>query len=174
MARSAAVGSALSLRALMVDDLLRARAVDTRVPRTILMLVLTTLFGWMVLRLLGQSRVDWADAVVLVGAYCAIRTVLAIFDLMQRGASGRTGPLTRLLQHFAERAFALPSATAIAGLGQEVASLGFGAAIEIWLASPDDWGWRDQYGERIADEAALDPMFSNWLVEHERCKHGGA
>ena len=162
-----ALGSALSLRAVMVDDLLRARAVDTRVPRTILMLVLTTLFGWMVLGLLGQSRVDWADAVVLVGAYCAIRTVLAIVDLMQRGAAGRTGPLTRLLQHFAERAFALPSATAIAGLGQEVASLGFGAAVDIWVASPDDWGWRDQHGVRIADDNALDPMFSNWLVEHD-------
>lgn len=162
-----ALGSALSLRALMVDDLLRARAVDTRVPRTISMLVFTTLFGWMVLRLLGPSRVGWADAVALVGAYCAIRTALAIVDLMQRGASGRTGPLTRLLQHFAERAFTLPSATAIAGLGQEVASLGFGAAIDIWIASPDDWGWRDQHGERIADDVALNPMFSNWLVEHD-------
>ena len=162
-----ALGSALSLRALMVHDLLRARAVDTRVPRTISSLVLTTLFGWMVLRLLGPSRVAWADALALVGAYCAIRTVLTIFDLMQRGGAGRTGPLTRLLQHFAERAFALPSPTAIAALGQEVASLGFGVAVEIWLASPDDWGWRDQYGQRIADQAALDPMFSNWLVEHE-------
>ncbi len=162
-----ALGSALSLRALMVDDLLRARAVDTRLPRTISMLVLTTLFGWVVLRLLGHSRVGWADAVALVGAYCAIRALLAIVDLMQRGAAGRTGPLPRLLQHFAERAFTLPTVIAIAGLGQEVASLGFGSAIDIWIASPDDWGWRDQHGTRIADDAALDPMFSNWLVDHE-------
>lgn len=162
-----AVGSALSLRALMVDDLLRARAVDTRVPRTISMWVATTLFGWMVLRLIGQPRRIWGDALALVGAYCAIRTLLAVIALMQRGAAGNLGPLARLLQHFTDRAFALPSATAIAGLAQEVASLGFGATIDVWIASRHDWGWSDQAGERLGDAQAVDPMFANWLVEHE-------
>jgi serine phosphatase RsbU (regulator of sigma subunit) len=168
-------GSVLSLRALIVEDVLRARAVDTTLPRTIATWLATAFFGWVLLTLLGEygsknhsiGAVPWAVGIVLVAAYCSVRIAMAIVFLILRGGRVRIGPLDRLLQHFVDRAHGLHRHTDIANLGQEVATLGYGAPISIWVASRVDWSWSNSAGKRITDVDQLNPMLINWLIEQD-------
>jgi len=159
------LGSVLVARALVVEDLLRVRAVDTTAPTLILHFALALGLGWIALRLLGPSP-WWLVTCVLVLCFAGARTTLAIIGLINRGTRGDTGTLDRLLGQLVTRARPLESEPEIAKLAADVIELGLGVRVEILIAAEEDYGWTTADGTKLADDAAPDPLLGGWLAEH--------
>jgi serine phosphatase RsbU (regulator of sigma subunit) len=161
------VGSVLVARALVVEDLLRVRAVDTTAPRIVLHLASAILLGWVALHLLGDAP-WWMVTLVLAVSFMSVRVTLAVIALIARGARGSEDTLDRLLGQLTARARPLEKEPAIATLGVDVIELGVGVRVEIMIAASDDYGWTTGAGDEIADDAAPDPLLGAWLAEHAR------
>lgn len=159
-------GSLLVVRALVVEDLLRVRAVDTAAPRLVLLFAAGVVVAWLALSALG-SRTDiawWGTTATLVLSFIGVRITIAVIALVNRGARGE-GPLDRLLAQLVGRARTLASEGEVARLALDIVELGLGVRPDILLAAAEDWGWTTAAGERIADERAPDPLIAGWLAE---------
>lgn len=162
------IGSVLVARALVVEDVLRARAVDTTAPQLVLHLALAILLGWVSLQLLGDHTLWWITAIVLTIAFACVRVMVATTGLINRGAREREGTLDRLLGQLVARARPLESEPQIAQLAIDVVELGLGVRPDALLAASEDYGWTKASGEKLADDAAPDPLLGAWLGEHRR------
>lgn len=161
------IGSVLVARALVVEDLLRVRAIDTTAPRIVLHLAAAALLGWVVLRLLGTAP-WWLATLVLAVSFAGVRIALAVIALIARGARGSDDTLDRLLGQLVARTRSLDREPEIATLATDVIELGVGARVEVLLATSDDYGWTAANGDKLPDEAAPDPLLGSWLAEHGR------
>ena len=159
------IGSLLLVRALVVEDLLRVRAVDTRAPLLVLHAAASLGLGWFVLESLGERFPWWVRAITLGLVFASVRASVATIGLVNRGARGGEGPLERLLAQLVGRARTLVEAPAIARLAIDIIELGVGVRASVLLASEADWGWTDHTGARLADEQAPDPFLVAWLAE---------
>jgi serine phosphatase RsbU (regulator of sigma subunit) len=159
-------GCLLVVRALVVEDLLRVRAIDTTAPRLVVHFAAAALLAWLSLTQLGPRAPAWAVAVGLGFALAGVRAAIAMFGLVTRGGRGREGPLDRLLAQLVTRARALTQPPEIATLAGDIVHLGVGTTPTVLLAAEADWGWTDAAGARLADAAAPDPLFTGWLAEH--------
>lgn len=160
------IGSLLVLRALIVEDLLRVRAVDTTAPLLVLLFACALLLGWVVLEQLGSPLPWWGVALALAMSFGAVRAAVATVMLVQRGGRQGEGPLERLLAQLVGRARAMTRAPPIAQLAIDLVELGIGVRPQVMLAAEEDWGWTRETGERLDDEAAPDPLLMSWLAEH--------
>ena len=158
-------GCLLVVRALVVEDLLRVRAVDTTLPLLVVHFVVAVVIAWLSLAQLGPHPRAWAVALVLSFAFVFVRATVSTVALVTRGARGE-GPLQRLLAQLVTRTRELTYPPAIAELTVDIVHLGVGATPTVLLAAEDDWGWTDPAGERLPDAAAPDPLLAGWLAEH--------
>ncbi len=168
------IGSLLVVRALVVEDLLRVRAVDTAGPTLVLHIAGAILLAWIVLSLLPPDPAWWVVTVVIAIAFSGVRTMVATVSLINRGARRTESPLDRLLAQLVERARAQSDARVIAGLAVDIVQLGVGIRAGVLLAAEEDWGWTTEAGERLADERAPDPLLASWLVEYRGGQGGTA
>jgi serine phosphatase RsbU (regulator of sigma subunit) len=159
------IGSLLVVRALVVEDLLRVRAVDTTAPALVLYFAAGALLAWVALAALPWPAPWPLTALVLVLCFAAVRIAVATMALVTRGARGGEGPLDRLLAQLVGRARNLAAPPAIAELAIDVIELGLGVRPHVLLASQDDWGWSTEAGERLDDERAPDPLIASWLAD---------
>src|SRR5213078_2609799 len=90
------IGSLLVVRALIVEDLLRVRAVDTAAPLLVVHFAGGTLLGWVTLSLLPHDAPWWMLATVILISLIGVRLVVTTFALIDRGARHGGGPLERL------------------------------------------------------------------------------
>ena len=160
----AGIGSIFVLRALVVEDLLRARAVDTTAPRLALHLAAAVLAGWVALRMIGGAP-WWLATIVLALSFATVRILLAVIGLINRGARTSETALDRLLGQLVSRARPLESEPDIAKLAADVIELGIGVRPEVLLAAAEDYGWTTAAGDKLADDAAPDPLLGGWLAE---------
>jgi serine phosphatase RsbU (regulator of sigma subunit) len=159
------IGSLLMVRALIVEDLLRVRAVDTTAPQLVLYFATGALLAWVALaELVAPTPWPLTAAAVLL-CFAAVRVSIATIALVARGARSGEGPLDRLLAQLVGRARGLASPPAIAALAIDVVELGLGVRPRVLLASSDDWGWSSETGERLDDARAPDPLLVTWLAE---------
>ncbi|MEJ7601826.1 MAG: SpoIIE family protein phosphatase [Kofleriaceae bacterium] len=159
------IGSLLVVRALVVEDLLRVRAVDTTAPVLVVHFAGGILLAWVTLSQLGPALPWWGVVLVLVLSLVGARTSIATVALINRGGRGGEGPLERLLAQLVTRSRSLTAEPAIAKLALDIAELGVGVKPRILLATEEDWGWTSETGERLADELAPDPFLVGWLAE---------
>lgn len=159
------IGSLLVVRALVVEDLLRVRAVDTTAPLLVVHFVGGVLLGWIALVQLGPEAPWWVAVTVIVVAFAGVRMTVTTVALINRGARGGEGPLERLLAQLVGRAREMTGAPAIAQLAIDIVDLGIGVRPVILLASEEDWGWTTGAGARLDDELAPDPLLTGWLAE---------
>jgi len=153
------------VRALVVEDLLRVRAVDTSAPLFVVYFATGALLAWVALAALA-APIPWPlTALALVMCFAGVRVSVATVSLVNRGARGGEGPLDRLLAQLVGRARALTSPPEIAQLALDIIELGLGVRLHLLLASQDDWGWSTQTGERLDDAYAPDPLLASWLAE---------
>ncbi len=164
----AGIGSVLVARALVVEDLLRARAVDTTAPQLVLHLAMAILLGWVALEVVGDVVPWWVSALVLMVAFASVRVIIATSALINRGARERSGTLDRLLGQLVARARPLESESQIAQLAIDVVDLGLGVRPDVLIAGSEDYGWSKASGEKLPDDAAPDPLLGAWLGEHRR------
>ncbi len=160
------IGSVLVVRALVVEDLLRVRAIDTTLPRLVMHFAVALPLGWAVLKLVGGDLPWWFATIVLALSYASVRVSIAIVGLINRGARGNVGTLDRLVGQLVSRARPLESETAVAQLAGDIIELGLGVRVELLLAAAEDYGWTTQTGAKLADDAAPDPLLGGWLAEH--------
>jgi serine phosphatase RsbU (regulator of sigma subunit) len=161
------IGSVLVARALVVEDLLRARAVDTTAPQLVLHFAAAILLGWVSLELLGDVP-WWVAAMMLALAFGSVRVIVATAGLINRGAREREGTLDRLLGQLVARARPLESEPQIAQLAIDIVELGIGVRARVLLAAAEDYGWSRESGDKLADDEAPDPLLGAWLGEHGR------
>lgn len=184
------VGSLIVVRALVVEDLLRVRAVDTSAPLLVAHFAAGVTLGWIALVLIAEGTQDalpwWVVALVLALAFAAMRASIATIGLVTRGARRNEGPLDRLVLQFVARtrdvrpevqvsrmrtvgavaAEAREPAAQIGQLAVDMIELGVGVRPTVLLASEEDWGWTTELGARLGDERAPDPLLVSWLAEH--------
>jgi serine phosphatase RsbU (regulator of sigma subunit) len=159
------IGSLLVVRALVVEDLLRVRAVDTTAPLLVLYFAAGALLAWVALAALSPPAPWPVIALALILCFAAVRVAVATLALVVRGTRGGEGPLDRLLAELVGRARGLSAPPAIAALAIDVIALALGVRTRVLLASPDDWGWSTETGERLDDARAPDPLVASWLAE---------
>ncbi|HUS30971.1 MAG TPA: SpoIIE family protein phosphatase, partial [Kofleriaceae bacterium] len=160
------LGSVLVVRALVVEDLLRVRAIDTTAPRLVFHFAVALLLGWVSLRMLGSAIPWWLATAVLAVSFAGVRTTFAIVSLINRGVRGSQSTLDRLLAQLVTRSRPLESEGKIAQLAVDVVELGVGARVEVLLAAAEDYGWATADGQKLADDAAPDPLLGAWLAEN--------
>jgi serine phosphatase RsbU (regulator of sigma subunit) len=161
-------GSVLVARALVTEDLLRVRAVDTTAPRIVLHLAGAILLGWVTLRLTPGDAPWWIATIVVAVSFVSVRVTIAVIGLIARGARGSDNTLDRLLAQLVQRARPLEREPEIAALAIDVIQLGLGERVDVLLAASEDYGWTTATGDKLADEAAPDPLLGAWLAEHRR------
>lgn len=159
------IGSALVLRALVVEDLLRVRAIDTTAPRLVMHFALALILGWIVLGLVGEWAPWWLLTICLALCFASVRTVIAVIGLINRGTRGEQSTLDRLLNQLVTRARPLESETAVAGLAIDIIELGLGTRVDVLVAAADDYGWTTATGTKLSDDQAPDPLLGAWLAE---------
>jgi serine phosphatase RsbU (regulator of sigma subunit) len=159
------LGSVVVARALVVEDLLRVRAVDLTAPRLVLHFAAACLLGWIALRLIGAGLTWWGSALVLAVSFAAVRVTIAVSGLINRGARGGESTLDRLLSQLVSRARPLEREPDLARLATDIVELGLGVRVEILIAAADDYGWSTPDGARLDDAAAPDPLLGAWLAE---------
>jgi serine phosphatase RsbU (regulator of sigma subunit) len=159
------VGCLLVVRALIVEDLLRVRAVDTAAPLAVVYFATGALLAWVALAAL-DAPIPWPlTMLALVMCFAAVRVSVATVSLVSRGARGGAGPLDRLLAQLVDRARVLTAAPAIAQLAIDIVELGLGVRTRVLLASQEDWGFTTHTGDRLDDARAPDPLLASWLAE---------
>ncbi len=163
------VGSLLVVRALIVEDLLRVRAVSTAGPLLVLHLAGTALFGWAMLALLPDGSPWWMQGAVIAVSFAGVRLTIATSQLIARGARRAGGPLDRLQAQLVDRARAMTDAGQIAHLAIDIVELGVGTRASILIVSEEDWGVYvvapRRQPELLLDERAPDPLIISWLAE---------
>ncbi len=159
-----ALGTLFTMRALWVDDLLRVRSLDTRVPIALALVALTTLAGWLGLALLGDG-LGWLVVVgAIVVAYLAARVVVAFALALGRGDRPAEGPLARAASRLASRLAAGRDAAEILTTTSELIELAIGVRPTAIVPSRADWGWQTPAGVRIDDASAPDPLLAPALL----------
>jgi serine phosphatase RsbU (regulator of sigma subunit) len=178
-------GSLLVVRALVVEDLLRVRAVDTTAPRLVLHFAGALVLGWVCLAQI--PNVPWWGATMILGlCFVGVRNTITTFALIDRGAR-EGGPLVRLIAQFVTRSRVLTDPHPISQLAIDVIDLGVGLRAQVLIAAEEDWGWttltapatvaasmfpetlrpaRPLIDGRITDDHAPDPLLMSWLAEH--------
>jgi serine phosphatase RsbU (regulator of sigma subunit) len=169
----AGIGSVLVARALVVEDVLRARARDSSAPKLVLHLASAILLGWVALELVGAARLPWwLAAIHIMLCFASVRVLIATVGIINRGAREREGTLTRLLSQLVARARPMESEPQIAQLAVDIVELGLGVHTEVLIAAAEDYGWTKSSGEKLADDVAPDPLLGAWLAEHRRVLFG--
>lgn len=164
------IGSVLVVRALVVEDLLRVRAVDTTAPMVIVHFAAAVLLGWASLGLVGRGVPWWGATATLALCFAGVRVAIATISLVNRGGRGHQSTLDRLLGQLVSRARGLRSEPEVAKLAIDVIELGIGVRVEILLAAAEDYGWTTATGARLDDAAAPDPLLGAWLAEQHGAK----
>jgi len=159
------VGSLLVVRALVVEDLLRVRAVDTTAPLLVVHLATAILLAWTVLTLVGDSP-WWVTAIGLAlcfgGTRASIATTAMVMSTRRRGGES---PLDRLLAQLVAKARTMTTTQAIAAQAIDSIELAIGVRPIVLVSAADDGGWTTDDGARIRERQAPDPSLMSWLAE---------
>ena len=166
------IGSLLVVRALIVEDLLRARAFDTTAPKLVLHFAFSVVLGWIVLGMIGKSLPWWGAVLVLALTFSGVRTTIAIVGLVRRGGRGSENTLDRLVGQLVARSREARGDADVANLASDVIELGVGVRPQVLLAAAEDWGWTTAAGERISDDQAPDPLLVGWLAQQSDSEVG--
>ena len=168
------VGLLLSLRLILADDLLRAEALDHRVPLMMLYVVVGGLAVCMALRELGPGASLILTALVLATIFMALRIAIALVQSLAGGGTATRvdTPLERAVSRFAKGVQSLHSENDISRATTELIELGLGAVeTEFLVPSSDDYSWErieEELVETIPEAATPDPLILGWILDHAR------
>ncbi len=163
-----ATSALLMLRSILIDDLLRARAVDSRAPTALAAAILAAAIGWLVLGRLVPDLDGWTAALPVVGAVLAARVAVGLGVRVWTIRPGGEGPLDRLAAQFTSRIHQITAVEEVAQRTAEVLDLGLGATSKLLLPARDDWSWKSAEGAPLADPATPEPLLVPWLTQHRR------
>lgn len=160
-----AVGALLALRSILLDDLLRARAIDSRAPIAFLGFCVAAGAAWVLARHVTGPLPAWIAAPILLGAALGARLAIALGTRLWSIRQPGEGPLDRLLAQYASRVHALAQASEIAALTREVLELGLGGDATVIVPAKDDWSWQQGDGTPLDGDRVPEPLLVPWLAE---------
>jgi len=163
-----AVGTLLALRSILLDDLLRARAIDSRAPIAFLGFSLTAGAAWVLARFVTGPLPAWAVAGILFGAALGARMTVALGARLWSIRVPGEGPLDRLLAQYAARVHQLARTDEIAALTREVIELGLAGEAAVIVPARDDWSWQRGEGTPLEGDCVPEPLLVPWLAERPR------
>jgi serine phosphatase RsbU (regulator of sigma subunit) len=163
-----AASAVLALRSVVIDDLLRARALDDLVPNATLYGAASGATAWATIRWVTPWFPWWIAPICLVLGFAMVRVLLATLGSLRRTESRGDTTIDRLLSQFAGRVHRLRDEHHIEALTAEVVELATGLTPRLLLAATEDWSWRRPDGEAIPEEATPDPLLLGWMLEHGR------
>lgn len=163
-----AAGALLMLRSILIDDLLRARAVDVRTPVALAAASLTAGGGWLVAVHLLPDLDGWLGALPVLGAVLAARLAVGLVARIWTIRPVGEGPLDRLAAQYASRIHQIGTVEEVAARTADVLDLGLGAEAEVLVPAREDWSWQRADGTALPDDATPDPLLVPWLAEHAR------
>ncbi|MEZ4360870.1 MAG: PP2C family protein-serine/threonine phosphatase [Kofleriaceae bacterium] len=155
------IGSALSLRALVVDDLLRVRAFDRRAPLLVVHFVGAVLLGWAALEVLGGRVPWWGQAAALLGSFSLVRAAVALASLLARGARVSRGPREEVLAEL-DTLHEAETAQQVSERAVRIIEKALGISGVLLLPVAGDLRWSKD-GARLDDAALPDPRVISWL-----------
>ncbi len=161
-------GALLSLRAVVIDDVLRARALDDLVPNAVLYALASGAAAYALVRWVTPALPWWLVPPALVLGFGAVRALIATLGSLRGDDERGDSTLQRVLAQFAARVHRLRSEPDIAELTAEVVELATGARPTLLLASTDDWSWRRPDGEALPEDATPDPLLLGWMLDFAR------
>ncbi len=164
------LGVLLALRLMVADDLIRARALDRRVPLALLYAATAGAGMWGGLVAAGPYLTPLVGGLIAVSIYLALRIAIGlIMTAMRRGDGEVDTPLERALGRWAQRVQSLRSEPEIAAATVEVLQIGLGSErIAFLLPSRSDYSWETSAGEPLPELATPDPRLLAWLVDRPR------
>lgn len=163
-----AVGTLLALRSILLDDLLRARAFDSRAPIAFLGFSITGAAAWILARFVTGPLPPWVAAGMLFGAALGARLAVALGSRLWSIRVPGEGPLDRLLAQYASRVHQLARTTEIAALTREVVELALGGTAAVIVPARDDWSWQRGDGTPLEGDLVPEPLLVPWLAERPR------
>jgi serine phosphatase RsbU (regulator of sigma subunit) len=158
----------LSLRSVVIDDLLRARAMDDLVPNAVLYAIASGGITFALVRWVTPGLPWWLAPVALVTGFALVRVVLATAGSLRKSEARSDTTLERLLNQFSTRVHRMRSEQDIDELTREVVELATGLKPALLLASTEDYGWRRPDGEPLPESATPDPLLLNWMLDYGR------
>ncbi|HVK72512.1 MAG TPA: GAF domain-containing SpoIIE family protein phosphatase [Kofleriaceae bacterium] len=164
-------GTLLVLRSILLDDLLRARAVDSRAPAAFAAVGLCGVGGWVLATYLLPHLPTALTPLPALGLVVAGRVAVALGARLATIRPVGEGPLDRLAAQYTTRVHQLTTVPDIARLTGDVLELGLGADSLVLVPARDDWSWRRGDGEPLAEAETPDPLLVPWLAEHRRPIH---
>ncbi len=163
------LGLSLALRLLVVDDLIRARALDRRVLWGLVYTGLLIGGLWLGLRSVGDAPL-WARISAVAAVFVILRVGVSLIRTIDRprGRATRT-TLERALDRYIHRVQSLRDQQQIGEATVELLELGIGCErIEFLTPSQSDYSWERLDGETLPEEQTPDPLLLVWLQQHER------
>jgi serine phosphatase RsbU (regulator of sigma subunit) len=161
-------GALLSLRSVVIDDLLRARALDDLVPNAVVYAAASGAAAWATVRWVTPYFPWWMTPPLLVLGFAIVRVLIATLGTLRRTERRGDSTLERLLAQFSSRVHRMRSEKDIAELTGEVLELATGVRPVLILSSTDDWSWRSPDGEPLPEKATPDPLLLGWMLEYGR------
>jgi serine phosphatase RsbU (regulator of sigma subunit) len=163
-----AAGTLLALRSILLDDLLRARAIDSRAPIAFLGFSISAGAAWILARHVTGPLPPWATAGMLFGAALGARMTVALVARLWSIRVPGESPLDRLLAQYASRVHQLARTTEIAALTREVVELALGGDAAVIVPAREDWSWQRGDGTPLEGDHVPDPLLVPWLAERPR------
>jgi serine phosphatase RsbU (regulator of sigma subunit) len=163
-----ATSSLLMLRSILIDDLLRARAFDSRAPMALAAGLVAAAVGWLVAVRLVPGLDGWTAALPVLGAVLAARLAIGLGARVWTIRPGGEGPLDRLAAQYSSRIHQVANVEEIALRTAEVLDLGLGAQADVLVPARDDWSWQRGDGTSVPDTATPDPLLVPWLGNQRR------
>ncbi|MCE9575457.1 MAG: SpoIIE family protein phosphatase [Deltaproteobacteria bacterium] len=158
------LGVVFAVRALFFDDLLRARAVDTRAPLALVYGLAALTVGWLVVRSLRGAS-SWQLGLALAASYAGVRLVIATGVVLIQGERRREGPLDRVLAQLATRLGTARSIAEIATHTGDAIEVAAGVRPTLLVPASADWSWRRPDGAPVDEAATPDPLLLGWMLE---------
>ena len=164
------VGVLLALRLMVADDLIRARALDRRVPLAVLYAAAAAAGLWFGMRAAGPYLSPLVGGAVAVSVYVALRVAIAVvYTAVRPNEVGADTPLERALGRWVHQVQALRNEPEIAASTVEVLQIGLGCErIAFLVPSRADYSWESADGEPLPEMAPPDPRLLAWLVDRPR------
>ncbi len=163
-------GLLLALRALFVEDLMRASAVDRRVPLAGSYLVIAGLTLHAIASVVGVGPSELLLAAAMLGAFVILRVLsLAFAAISGRRRDGAQTALERVAEQYGARVQELTKVEEIASATEEAVRVGIGAeVVELVVPRVSDYAWTRSSGELLSEEQTPDPLLLGWFLEHRR------
>lgn len=160
------IASLVALRSLLVDDLLRAAALDRRVVVGAFYVAAAGTAAWWLVRLLPDGTGGGLAAALVVLAYFALRAAVGLAAFLSRDEAASNTPIDRALARFTDQTQRAEAQEQVVDATKELLALALGMHRVVFLLPGRDGSWLDSDGELLPEGQSPGQRLMVWFAEH--------